>query len=159
MRLLGLLLIYSLGFFPVASAQQLFTPPLGAAITYDDFVGLAPEARREQFQRLSAEHKALFIRTHAQRWLAANQSRLSDAQIAAATDAIEFVTPQMYQQPNDPGVLERQRKITQKLSCTLGLENTRHAFVLDAPQQQSERSTWQSTADEWWSWLSECVVR
>jgi hypothetical protein len=146
------------GFLSTASAQQP-ARSVGDDISYDDFVKLAPEARRAQFQRLTADRKALIKRTHAQRWLTTNRARLSDAQIAVANDAIEFVTPQIYLRPGDPDMLEQEQRIKQRLTCILGHDNTRQAFVLDAPPAQSEGSTWRSMVDGWLSWFSECVVR
>jgi hypothetical protein len=146
------------GFLSTASAQQP-ARPMGDEITYDDFVKLAPDARREKFQRLTAEHKALVKRTHAERWLTTNRARLSDAQIAVANDAIEFVTPQIYLRPNDPEMLEQEHRIKQRLTCILGYDNTRQAFVLDASPTQKEGSTWRGMVDGWLSWFSECVVR
>jgi hypothetical protein len=146
------------GFLGTASAQQ-SARSVGDEITYDDFVKLSSEARREKFQRLTAEHKALMKRTHAERWLTTNRATLSDAQIAVANDAIAFVTPQIYLRPNDPGILKQEERIKQRLTCILGHDNTRQAFVLDVPPTQSTGSTWQSMFDEWLSWFSECVGR
>jgi hypothetical protein len=146
------------GFLSMASAQQ---PArlAGSEITYNDFVKLAPEARREQFQRFTPEHKALIKRSHAERWLTTNRARLSDAQIAVASDAIEFVTPQIYLRPNDPDILKQEQRIKQRLTCILGYDNTRQAFVIDAASTQPEGSTSRSMFDRWLSWFSECIAR
>jgi hypothetical protein len=127
-------------------------------MTYEDFIKSPPAARGELFQRLNAESKALIQRTHAVRWLAANRAGLTAVQIAAANEAIEFVTPRIHQQPTDPGILERGERIKQKLACTLGHDNVRQAFVVDALPLAREGSTWWSVLDEWLSWFSECVA-
>lgn len=130
-----------------------------ARVSYDEFVTLTPEARRHQFDRLSAEQKALIKRTHAERWLAANRSRLTAEQIAVTTEAIAFVTPQLYLQPNDPKFVKQEKAVKQKLACVLGTDNARDAFVLDLPPSTSSPTRdWRSTMDAWLFWFSECLV-
>lgn len=60
--------------------QQPAARVAAAQITYDQFIQLDPQARRERFGRLNAENKALIKRTHAERWLVRNRARLSEAQ-------------------------------------------------------------------------------
>jgi hypothetical protein len=146
------------GSLSTTAAQQPRVPSVDTEITYDNFVKLAPEIRRRQFQRLTVEHKALIKRTHAERWLTTNRTRLSEAQIAVSNEAIEFLTPQIYLRPDDPGIVKQEQRIKQKLTCILGHDNARQAFMIDAPSTRSDGSTG-SMFDAWLSWFSECVAR
>jgi hypothetical protein len=129
-------------------------------LSYDEFVKLSPDARRDQFVRLRAEQKAHIKRTHAERWLAANRSRLSAEQIAVTSEAIAFVTPDIYLQPNDPEIAKQQEAVKQKLACVLGRDNAQDAFVLDVPRPASSGArNWRRTIDAWFFWFSECVLR
>jgi hypothetical protein len=159
MRWLVVVLSFVFGFLATASAQPSPAPAAGPDITYDDFINLPPEVRRERFLLVSAEHKAVMIQTHAELWLAANHARLSDAQIAAAREAIASVTPRIYLHPADPGTIEQTRRLTQKLTCILGRDNVRRAFDLYAPRAQSADATWRSVLDEWLSWFSDCMIQ
>ncbi|RPJ83558.1 MAG: hypothetical protein EHM13_07135 [Acidobacteria bacterium] len=60
------------------------------------------------------------MRTHAERWLEANRSRMSGAQIAAMQEAIAFLTPEIYRQPDKPELVEQERAIKDKLTCVVG---------------------------------------
>ena len=134
------------------------TPSPPSEITYDEFVKLDRAARAKKFQSLSADSKALVKRTQAERWLAANRSRLSDTQIAAATDAIAFVTPDIYRQPDNPTIRKREESVKQKLTCALGRDAATQAFALDTPPP-SAPTTWRSTIDSWLSWFADCPLR
>ena len=110
-------------------------------VSYEEFVKLSPDARRDQFARLTAEQKAHIKRTHAERWLAANRDRLSAEQIAVTTEAIAFVTPEIYLQPNDPEVAKQEEVVKQKLTCALGRAYARDALCLTChvlPRRESE---------------------
>jgi hypothetical protein len=128
-------------------------------VSYDEFVKLSLDTRRDQFARLSADQKAHIKRTHAERWLAANRHRLSAEQIAVTTEAIAFVTPEIYLQPNDPEIAKQEEAVKQKLACVLGRDHARDAFVIDAPPPApSGARDWRNTIDAWFSWFSECVL-
>lgn len=58
--------------------------------SYDEFVKLSPDARRNQFARLSDEQKAHIKRTHAERWLAANRSLVLDMPPSAPSGARDW---------------------------------------------------------------------
>jgi hypothetical protein len=130
-----------------------------AKISYDEFTKLTPQARRERFSMLPAEEKALIKRMHAERWLAANRSRLSNAQLAVMNEAIDFIRPEIYVRPADTDIVEREEALRQKLTCILGSSNAREAFVFDLPPLSSQAPSLQDRVDEWLSWFSECVLR
>ena len=134
------------------------TPSPPSEITYDEFVKLDRAARTKRFNTLSADSKALIKRTQAERWLADNRLRLSGLQIAAVTDAIAFVTPDIYRQPDDPAIRKREESVKQKLTCALGRDVATQAFALHPPPP-SAPITWRSTVDSWLSWFEDCGWR
>jgi hypothetical protein len=48
--------------------------------------------------------------------------------------------------------------LKQQLTCVLGRENAREAFMLDLTPPTID-ATWRSTVDGWLSWFSDCIVR
>ena len=70
-------------------------------IGYDRFMPQPLEERRRIFNEISAENRALLIKTHVERWLAANRPRLTHEQIAVVDEMIHFITPELYQGARD----------------------------------------------------------
>lgn len=70
-----------------------------------------PYPRQERiriFNEVSAENRALLIKTHIERWLAANRSRLMPEQIAVIEEIIPFIRPEWYQPDRDREKYERE---------------------------------------------------
>lgn len=70
-------------------------------IGYDEFMPQPLQERRRIFNEVSAENRALLMKTHIERWLAANESRLNGEQIAIVEEMILFITPELYQEERD----------------------------------------------------------
>lgn len=145
--------------FQVASASpRAAEPQVSANQSYDEFIALNSDARRERLGQMRPETIAALKRTHAERWFAAHGSRLSSAQVAVFVEALEFITVDRYADPDDAGARKREVVLTHKLTCVLGTENTRQAFVLHLPPESAERPGWRSTVDAWLSWFFDCVT-
>ncbi|HEX8073235.1 MAG TPA: hypothetical protein VF546_25035 [Pyrinomonadaceae bacterium] len=67
---------------PTIGYDQLFLKPLRERISI--------------FNQISAENRALLIKTHAERWLAANRSRFTPAQLAIVEECIRSISPEWY---------------------------------------------------------------
>ncbi|MEZ5426443.1 MAG: hypothetical protein R2747_09270 [Pyrinomonadaceae bacterium] len=65
-------------------------------VGYQQFFRRSIKERIRIFNDISAENRALLVRTQAERWLAANRSRLDDGQISLAEELIGLITPEMY---------------------------------------------------------------
>ena len=59
------------------------------------------EKRRRIFNEISAENRALLIKTHVERWLAANRPRLTHEQVAVVEEMSHFITPELYQEERE----------------------------------------------------------
>ena len=70
-------------------------------IGYDQFMPQPLHERRRIVNDVSAENRALLIKTHVKRWLAANRSRLDHEQIAVVEELIGFISPEKYQVQRD----------------------------------------------------------
>lgn len=70
-------------------------------IGYDKFFLTPVKERREIFTEISAENRAFLIKTHAERWLAANRSRLTDEQISVVEELIQAISPELYKTKHD----------------------------------------------------------
>jgi hypothetical protein len=138
-------------------AQQ--SSPIAA--DYDKFMALAAQQRREQFGKMSAEAKAFTVRTHAERWIAANKARLGSAELAAMQEAVSFITPRIYATPMDPTVLKRENEVKASMRCRVNTNDVVAAFnVSDASPIPQEKSRWSylDQAKCWIGWFAESVV-
>lgn len=70
-------------------------------IGYDQFMPQPLQERIRIFNEVSAENRALLVKTHVERWLAANRSRLTDEQVAVVEEIIPFIAPEWYQAERD----------------------------------------------------------
>lgn len=65
-------------------------------VTYDQFFLTAVKERRSIFTEISAENRAFLVKTHAERWLAANRSRLTHEQVSVVEEFIQSISPEWY---------------------------------------------------------------
>jgi hypothetical protein len=131
------------------------------AADYDRFMALAAQQRREQFGKMSAEVKAFTVRTHAERWIAANESRLGSVERAAMREAVSFITPTIFATPMAPGVLKRGSELKAHMRCRVNTDDVAAAFsVFDASPVPQEKSRWSylDQAKCWIGWFAESVV-
>jgi hypothetical protein len=131
------------------------------AITYDEFMRLPVQHRQELFSRLGADSKALIVRTHAERWVAANRTRLSSSELGVFQEAIAFITPRIFEAPMDPQVLKRESDLKASIRCRVDTDDVMAAFsVFDASPISREKSRWSylSQAKCWIGWFAESVV-
>lgn len=66
-------------------------------IGYDEFMPRPLEERLRIFGEISAENRALLIKTHVERWLAAHRPRLTHEQVAVVEEIIPRIRPEWYQ--------------------------------------------------------------
>jgi hypothetical protein len=83
-------------------------------IGYDQFMPQPLQERRRIFNEISAENRALLIKTHIGRWLAANRLRLTPEQIAVLEEITTYITPELYQAERDMEEVERKAEALRK---------------------------------------------
>lgn len=66
-------------------------------IGYDEYMSLPLEERNKIFGEISIENCVLIVKTHIERWLAANHTRLTQEQVALIEEIIRSITPESYQ--------------------------------------------------------------
>ena len=126
--------------------------------TYDEFAQLPSTQRDALYATLSPEDKAELLRARFQRWLDEHRATLSNRQVSAVREAIEFVAPELFRTPQDPKAIEKQLAVSAKLSCALGAELAHSLAEGQAPSQRVER-TWTQVVETWIDWVVECVVK
>lgn len=134
---------------------------LANAADYDEFMRLPVQQRREQFSKMPAENKAFIVRTHAERWVAANKARLGSAELRALQEATTFVTPKIYATRMDPLTLKRENEVKANMRCRVNTNDAVAAFnVFDASPIPREKSRWTylDQAKCWIGWFAEGVV-
>ena len=65
-------------------------------VGYDEFYLKPVEDRIKIFSEISAENRAGLVKEQAERWLAANWSRLTDEQIAVVEEVVRSIKPEWY---------------------------------------------------------------
>ena len=83
-------------------------------ISYDQFMPQSFEERLRIFNEVSAENRALLIKTHVERWLAANRPRLAHEQIDLIEEFIGFISPEKYQAQRDEEKVMREAETLRK---------------------------------------------
>jgi hypothetical protein len=71
------------------------------AIGYDEFFVKPQNERINTFNEISAENRALLIKSHVEQWLAVNRPRLTDKQVAVLEEIISGIIPDFYQANRD----------------------------------------------------------
>jgi hypothetical protein len=80
-----------------------------SVIGYDEFMPQPFSERRRIFNEISAENRALLIKTHIERWLATNRQRLNNEQITVVEETIiPFITPERYRAERDTEKVEQE---------------------------------------------------
>jgi len=125
-------------------------------LTYEEFVRLPPERRDEVYGQLSADTKAAFLRKRFDQWLAENRAQLSSRQVAAVREAINLVTPELFQRAPDAKDRERRDAVSKKLRCSLGSELAYSFAQGEAAPVKVER-TWTQVLQSWTEWVVDCV--
>ena len=128
------------------------------APSYDVFIGLPEAERAEAFNTQTPAGKACLKRTHATRWLAENRGSLSARQIQVVEKAIGFLTPEIYQAPDDPEIRAREAALKDELACELGRDRTARAFKFTSDAAQGQGPS-KGLIEAWFEWFSDCVVR
>jgi hypothetical protein len=126
-------------------------------MSLDAFMKIDESKRRAVFAGLTPENRARLKREHATRWLRTHRPELSPRQIAAVEQAILFLTPEVYANPDAPGLRAREEKVIHDLSCALGKQAAAEAFAWSTPEATSFRKP--NTLDDWLAWFSDCVVK
>ena len=102
-------------------------------IGYDQFMPQSLEERRRIFNAISAENRALLIKTHVERWLAANRPRLTHEQIAVVDEMRRFITPELYQEGRDfDKVAQEAEALRRKAEAIFSREDVRQ-IMSDRP--------------------------
>lgn len=97
-----------------------------STISYDEFFPKSLQERLSIFNEISAENRALLVKTHAERWLAANRSRLSNEQIAIVEEIIRSITLEWYKKESIFEKIEQQvEALRQKAEAVLTLEDVK----------------------------------
>ena len=95
-------------------------------IGYDEFMPQSLHERRRIFTDISAENRALLIKTHVERWLKANRQRLNNEQIAIVEEMIAFITPEQYKVDRDMEKIHLEAETLQrKAESVLSREDVR----------------------------------
>jgi hypothetical protein len=129
---------------------------------YDDFMKLSVNQRHARFDTISAENKAMIVRTHVERWLYNNRARLAASEVEMFEEIIAFITPDLYHERRDDALDRREEALTAKVRCRVNPADIREATGLfrEASESPPPKVTWSylSKAKCWFESIVEGVV-
>lgn len=158
MKTIACSLLFALAFLEHPVSAAAVTTQAAPSLAYEEFVRLPPERRDEVFRQLGAETKAAFLSKRWEQWLTENRGQLSSNQVAAVQEAINLVTPELFQTAPDAKARERQDAVAKKLHCSLGAELAYSFARGGAPPVKVER-TWSQLLHSWTEWVVNCVMK
>jgi hypothetical protein len=65
-------------------------------VNYEQFFLTTVKERRNIFTEITAENRAFLVKTHAERWVAANRSRLNHEQVSVVEELTQSISPEWY---------------------------------------------------------------
>jgi hypothetical protein len=142
--LIGALIVLAV----VGAAAREFRQAAGSAIlpmtAYDDFMKLSGEERRARFGTISAENKAMIMRTHVELWLRGNRGRLTASEIAVFQEMIAVITPDLYRTRSDSTVDTREGGLRATMRCRVSPDDVREAtnVIRGERPSASRKPTW-----------------
>jgi len=125
----------------------------GVNVPYGAFMTLSSRQRLDRFGTMTPENKAAIMQTHAQRWLELNRARLTSGQTALVQEAISFLTPALYRNPQEPEQVKKEEELKSRLNCRLRRSDVMEAF--GAVRPPIPNSSW---FDDLWVWFEDCVL-
>jgi hypothetical protein len=133
------------------------------AARYDEFMQLSNKQRQEQFSRLDSDSRAFLVRTHAERWLAANKGQLSRSDFSVFQEALTFITSQLYDSPTTLDVFKRTSDIKGRIRCRVSQTDAAEAFsvfsTMPLPYSRVDaRWSYLKQAGCWMAWHAESVI-
>jgi hypothetical protein len=99
-------------------------------IDYDTFMRSNEQTRIELFNTASPENRAELVRTHLERWLAANRHRLSSEQIQVMEENLAFVIPDIYTPDRKPESITRQKELQRRTAELFSSQDMRQALTI-----------------------------
>jgi hypothetical protein len=161
-RLIGAFIVLVMGGAGAAGAPHVRLQASAPWSDYDAFMTLSVHQRHARFDTLSAENKALMVRTHAERWLHNNRGRLTASDVEMFEEIIAFFTPDLYRGRRDDALDKREEALTAKVTCRVSPVDIREATNLfrEASESPPPKLTWSylSKAKCWFEWILEGVV-
>ncbi len=132
-----------------------------SSVSFDDFMRLDSQNRRERFSQLDATNKAMLVRTHAERWLAKNRGRLGASEQAFIEEAITLATPEAFNPPVDAKAARRQDEFRDRYRCRVDPADVSAAFDIfgiRGDSAKNEHWTYLSQAKCWIAWFTESAI-
>jgi hypothetical protein len=145
-RVLPIAALIVLAFAGAAAREfrQAGAPAMVPMTAYDDFTKLSDEDRRARFASISAENKAMIMRTHVELWLRHNRERLTASEIAVFQEMIGYITPDIYRTQSNGLVDKREDGLRATMRCRVSPDDVREAtnVIRTERPSASRQPTW-----------------
>ena len=110
-------------------------------ISYERYMFLPIEERKKISSEISAENRALLMKTHVERWLATNHPRLKQEQIVVIEEIIRFITPEAYQEDRDyEKVIQEAERLRKKAEAVFSRKELIQFTTLSGGQCSTRRT-------------------
>ena len=111
------------------------------SIGYDEYMSLPLQERSRIFGEVSVENCALLMKTHVQRWLAANYPQLTQEQVAVIEEIIRSIKPESYQAKRDyVRVTQEAEQLHKKAETVFSREDVMQFMFLSGGQCASRQA-------------------
>ena len=110
-----------------SAGQETSTAP---TIDYDTFMQMDAQGRIRTFNQITPENRAEVVRTHIERWLEKNRSRLNAEQIKVMEENIAFVTADVYRRPREPQKMEQAKALEAKTAALFSRSDMSEALTI-----------------------------
>lgn len=102
-------------------------------IGYDEFMPQPFKDRHKIFNEISAENRAFLMRTHVERWLAANRSQINSEQIAFLEKVISQIRTELYEEDRNQAEVEREGEaVSREIETIFSKDEMRQIVTLRA---------------------------
>jgi hypothetical protein len=121
------------GGFLIEPKQQ----PVGlSGITYQEFMRLDADARRQVFVQVPPTKQAELVRTHLIEWRGRNRQRLTSDQLAFLERSIAMVKADLYAAPKSKQQQMQIKEMLNEARRLFVVEDVYDAFLLESPSQK-----------------------
>jgi len=99
-------------------------------VSYDSFMHQDVPARIQLFNTLTPENRVEIVKTQIERWLEANQGRLTKEQIAIMEENLAFLTADLYRLPRNPELMAKAKDLETRTAALLSREDMGQALTI-----------------------------
>jgi hypothetical protein len=99
-----------------------------------------PEARRQVFNKISAEKKVELVRAQVESWREAHRKELNEDQLASIDEMLTIINPELYAAPKSPDRQLQMQELMERANVRFTPEQIRELMLLESTRQDATGS-------------------